>query len=385
MAFVAFVVKIFILMAINRGFAVKCVKCQADNKLKERQENKGKCKSCQHPFTFDPKLSDSFTDPFFARTLEQLSANHSLYFTPRQLYYLLNARKTRMQLWWPGFVALGGAGVSLCAGLWPLSLLLLLSAIGLWLPPVHSWLRRTFGRPLNISYDVTQQSLARWEANNGKVEKLLPPPKQQALPAKVSAEVSAYSFDRAVICDRDEIAHFLIANNFHFENNCAVLSVNGYPSSIFTTVLDMLHRNPQLKVYALHDASPAGVQLVHRLRTTPRWFAERHGVTIYDLGLLPRQVMKRHVFVLQTTESARQVAALPEAARNSLQADEIKWLAEGKQVELESLAPLTLLKLLRDGIAKSRMPETDDALVMVDGGGYYGGSDVSVYSVDSFG
>jgi DNA topoisomerase VI subunit A len=222
--------------------------------------------------------------------------------------------------------------------------------------------------------------------NNGRLEKLLSPPKPLSAPEKVNQEIAAYSFDRAVICDRDEVAHCLIANNFHFENNCAVLSINGYPQSIFTTVLEMLHRNPNLKVYALHDASPAGVQLVHRLRTTPRWFAERHGVTIYDLGLLPRQVMKRNMFVLQELDAAQQAKRLPEAVRNTLQPDELKWLAEGKFVELESLAPMTLLKLLRDGIAKSRMPESDDALVVVGDSGYYGGGDgVSVYSVDSFG
>jgi hypothetical protein len=364
---------------------VKCVKCQADNKLKERTGNSGKCKQCGHKFTFDPKLGGAFTDQFWAKTLLAVSANHSLYFTPRQLYYFINARKTRMQLWWPGLVALGAAGVSLCAGFWPLALFLLLSAIVLWLPPVRAWLRRTFGRPLNLASSLIEQAVPLWEKNNGKVEKLLPPPKQQAVPAKVSAEVSAYSFDRAVLCDRDEVAHFLIANNFHFENNCAVLSVNGYPQSIFTTVLEMLHRNPQLQVYTLHDASPAGVQLVHRLRTTPRWFAESHGVTIYDLGLLPRQVMKRHMFVLQAIDSARQAKALPEAVRETLQPAELTWLQEGKSVELESLAPLTLLKLLRDGIAKSRMPNTDDALVVIDGGGSYGGDGVSVYSVDSFG
>jgi hypothetical protein len=365
---------------------MKCVKCQADNKLKERQENNGKCQSCQHPFTFDPKLGDGFTDPFFSKMLASLSVNDSLYFTPRQLAYFFNARQQRNRWLWPGLVALGGAGILLCMGLWPVSILLVIAAIVLWLPSVRNWFRLQFPRQFKAEPKDLEQWLRRWEQHNGKVNKFLAPPAQPSLPASISKEVTAYSFDRAVICDRDEVAHFLIANNFHFENNCAVLSINGYPQSIFTTVLEMLHRNPQLKVYALHDASPAGVQLVHRLRTTPRWFAERHGVTIYDLGLLPRQVMKRNMFVLQQLDAAQQAKRLPEAVRNTLQPDELKWLAEGKFVELESLAPMTLLKLLRDGIAKSRMPESDDALVVVGDSGYYGGGDgVSVYAVDSFG
>ena len=354
---------------------MKCVKCHADIKLKDRTQNLGKCKLCDHKFTFDPKLSDSFTDQFFAKTLSSLSVNNSLYFTPRQLYYFFNARKYGAKLLWPGFMALGLAAFFAVFGPWPLSLLFAVAAIVLWLPAVRDQLRTKFPRQLKSEQQDIEQWVKRWEQNNGKVEKLLPPISPQSLPAKISAEVSAYSFDRAVICDHDEIARFLIANNFHFENNCAVLSTNGYPSSIFSTVLEMLHRNPQLKVYALHDASASGVQLVHRLRTTPRWFAENHGVTIFDLGLLPRQVMNRHMFVQQSENFARQAQFLPEAVRQTLQSDELKWLAEGKQVELESLAPMTLLKLLRDGIAKSRMPETDDALVVIDGGGYYGGSD----------
>ncbi|HEX4947035.1 MAG TPA: hypothetical protein VFZ34_10235, partial [Blastocatellia bacterium] len=288
------------------------------------------------------------------------------------------------RLYWPGGVALGLAVVCFCMGLWPLGLLLLPAAIALWLPPVRNWLRAKLGRTLQVESKAVEEWVRRWEQHNGLVTKRLQLPEQKQSLAKVSAEVSAYSFDRAVICDRDEVAHFLIANNFHFENNCAILSVNGYPQSIFSTVMEMLHRNPQLKVYALHDASVAGVQLVHRLRTTPRWFAESHGVTIYDLGLLPHQVMQRFMFERQEWDATKQAKTLPEAVRNSLQPAELEWLEAGKFVELESLAPLTLLKLLRDGIAKSRMPESDDALVVVgDGGG--GGDGVSVYSVDSFG
>jgi hypothetical protein len=371
---------------------VKCVKCQTDNKLKDRKETNGKCKNCRHPFTFDPKLSDSFTDPFFLNVLTGVSVNNSLYFTPRQLYYFFNTRKHT-----PKWKRMGCILLVLGAVLFFTSLafesgllfllfpLLLLAGIALWIPPVQRWLRNKTPKKTPAEMEQVSEWLGRWIANNGNLARLLPPPEKREGAVQFSPEVTAYSFDRAVICDRDEIAHFLIANNFHFENNCAVLSINGYPKNIFSTVVDMLHRNPQLKVYALHDASAKGVQLVHRLRTTPRWFAESQGVTIFDLGLLPRQVMKRPMFVGQDSAAAQQAGMIPVEVRNTLTPEELQWLGAGKFVELESLAPLALLKLLRDGIAKSRMPEADDALVMVGDSGYYSGSDVSVYSVDSFG
>lgn len=371
---------------------MKCIKCQTDNKLKERKENNGKCKSCQHPFTFDPKLGDSFTDAFFAKTLEAVSVNDSLFFTPRQFGYFFNARKSATNWKGVGCVPLVLALVTFVAGIalgsflmFAASVLLLGTSIALWLPQVQKWLRQKTGRKIKADFAEVDHWLGRWMAINGKLPKLLPPPEKRLLPTKLSQEITAYSFDRAVICDSDQVAHFLIANNFHFENNCAVLSVNGYPDSIFTTVLEMLHRNPELKVYALHNASPLGVQLVHHLRTTTRWFGESHGVTIYDLGLLPRQVMQRYMFVGQDSNLAKQARAIPVEVCNTLTAEELKWLGEGKQVELESLSPMMLLKVLRDGIAKSRNPQEDDALVMVGDGGYYGGSDVSVYAVDSFG
>ncbi|NEQ71794.1 MAG: hypothetical protein F6K23_01065 [Okeania sp. SIO2C9] len=83
-------------------------------------------------------------------------------------------------------------------------------------------------------------------------------------PIQINSEVEviAYSFDRVIVCDTAEIAQFLIANNFHFENNCAVLSIDGYPENIFSTVMQMLKQNPDLKVYAFHSATPRGVTMI---------------------------------------------------------------------------------------------------------------------------
>ena len=98
-------------------------------------------------------------------------------------------------------------------------------------------------------------------------------------------DLADYSFDRAVICDRARTVDLLLANNFHFENNCAVLSIDGYPPGPFETVRAMLKRNPRLQVFALHDATPDGCTLAHRLATDPAWFAGQ--VPVIDVGLRP--------------------------------------------------------------------------------------------------
>jgi diaminopimelate decarboxylase len=60
----------------------------------------------------------------------------------------------------------------------------------------------------------------------------------------------------------------------------------GYPQSIFSTTMEMLRRNPDLKVYAIHDSSPKGVSLINHLRNSERWFLNS-SVTIIDIGLFP--------------------------------------------------------------------------------------------------
>ncbi|MEG3907359.1 hypothetical protein Q5691_20605 [Microcoleus sp. w1-18aA5] len=225
--------------------------------------------------------------------------------------------------------------------------------------------------------------LRDWQRVNGALEKLLPAARQEALPATIAPEVSAYSFDRAIICDSDEIAQFLIANNVHFENNCAILSISGYPQSIFNTVIEMLRRNTDLKVYALHNASPPGVGLVHQLRTSPEWFASQ-AVTIFDLGISPRQILAtRDMFVQKSQTMAQTARQLPDAVRQSLTAEELAWLDAGNFVELESFTPQRLLRVVNYGLAQSGDPQTNDGLILVDNAVGYGGG--YVFVSDSFG
>jgi hypothetical protein len=226
--------------------------------------------------------------------------------------------------------------------------------------------------------------LNTWARSNGTIAKLLPKP-ETALPAASvqNTDVTDYSFDRLVVCNSPEIAQILIANNFHFENNCAILSIGGYPATIFDTVLQMLRRNADLMVYAFHDASPDGVKLVHELRTSPGWFQE-YPATIIDLGLLPRQVIAnpRHLFVHRSTSSATAATRLAPEIRQNLTAAELEWLDAGNYVELESFTPQKLIQILNRGIASSRELDTTDAggVIWIDDGG-----SGSIYAVESFG
>ena len=372
---------------------MKCIQCGVDNKLRERSANLGRCKACGHPFAFEPKTVSNprqCTDTFFAKLIQDLSVNDTLFFTEKQLYYLLNRRIEQKAnrpingFQGTGFLLLlvGFFTIYAKAGM---LLIPLGAAIWMW----GWWEKRQEIRPQPKTFKVFQptflQWIQRWRQVNGNPEKLLSsvrPETSSTTTIAISTEVSDYSFDRVVVCEQDSIAHLLIANNLHFEHNCAVVSLNGYPFGIFDTVMEMLQRNPNLSVYALHDASPNGVKLATTLRLS-QWFPNPT-IAIYDLGLSPRQVMAmNNPFVLSSGASGIRAKNLPEDIRQPLSAEELNWLLAGNYLELESFVPKKLLQVVSRGISLNRQgvsasADSDSSWVDID-------SDSQVFIVSSFG
>jgi hypothetical protein len=438
---------------------MKCINCSTDNNLKDRTANMGSCKSCNHPFAFEPTAMPTdtkLTDPFFAKLITDLSANNTLFFTPRQLYYLLDKRlRSRFgrtdiannpgatigcsfflviffTIWINGFFRLPFtlvipilvslftaicvwtiahsaispklnrrirqqsirtlkivAGVILLVGL-PISIIFktpvgIISSIALGLGTI--WLSRDRKHKQSQVFDkfLVKSSefdtwLTKWNSINNSPAKILAPPQISNLPAAPNPEVTAYSFDRVVVCDTPEIAQLLISNNFHFENNCAILTIDGYPQSIFDMTMEMLARNPELKVYALHNCSPQGLQMIRRLRAEEIWFPNPE-IPIIDVGILPRQIMENSdVMTPQSTESAAVARQLAPDLRNSLNPVELEWLDAGCYLELESFPPQKLIQILQRAINESRELATIDGgdMVIID-------SSPGFYIVDSFG
>ena len=66
---------------------MKCIRCGTDNNLRERTNNQGRCKNCSHLFAFEPAIMNEvkLTDGFFAKAINDISANETLYFTQKQL------------------------------------------------------------------------------------------------------------------------------------------------------------------------------------------------------------------------------------------------------------------------------------------------------------
>lgn len=421
---------------------MKCINCGTDNKLKDRIANQGQCVKCNHPFAFEPTSMSNIkiTDPFFAKAIADISANNTLFFTPKQLFYFLDnrLRKNTNSISQFGllfsYLTFNFVAFSSSIGLMIVNFVF----ICIFINQTNSSKLSNTSRKANaknlqiiggiilvvgISTSITSNSfslfvifvimgmlsiylgtrqlgriglltqeflfpesqvkdwLTRWQQINGSILKILPSPNQENTLAAVNTDVTAYSFDRLVVCDSATIAQLLIANNFHFENNCAILSITGYPQSIFDTTMEMLRRNPDLKVYAVHDCNPQGIGLVHNLRTNASWFLSSE-IVIIDIGLTPRQIIatKRGMFIQSSLESAQAAKQLPQEVRQSLSAEELAWLESGKFVELESFTPQRIIKVLQKGIAGSRDIESDESSLLL-----VGDTGNDMYVVQSFG
>ncbi|MDY7006551.1 MAG: hypothetical protein SWX82_22190 [Cyanobacteriota bacterium] len=409
---------------------MKCVICGMNSNLKERTKAGGRCRSCHHRFVFDPQAGSKFTDIFFNNSIQTISSENTLFFTPKQLWYFLEKRlRKKVNIGPVGYLFMSffllplspiiifvplilyfiwasksknnqpktrrsfARAIQIIGGLILVAVLvwffkfstvtntaffLFLLGIGLGIFLIYFGMQllsiqHKIPQPLRFHQSEITQWLICWEVINGEVKNILAPSREMSEPIQINSEVTAYSFDRLIVCDTAKIAQFLIANNFHFEHNCAVLSIDGYPQNIFSTVMQMLKQNPDLKVYAFHSATPRGVTTINELRNSPKWFGGNN-LIIYDLGLLPRHVFaSKNMWILKSDDSARQAQQIPRAVKSTLSTDELGWLEAGFYVELESFSPRKLLQVVSQGIAKTQAVAN----------GYSSASDNSLDSGDS--
>ena len=318
---------------------MKCIHCGRDSRKKDRTGLK--CPGCRHAFAFDPTAGDVVTDALFKAAIDAVSSGGSVRWGVEHLFYEVNRRKR------------GKPAPIGCLVVSAVLLVVFLQAArseitASWVPTLilagvvfALAYERLRGRPLRSSTAVSipqskfDAMWQRWQAVHGKPEGLIvrkPQPPSARRPAE--SDVADYSFDRAVICDRARTVDLLLANNFHFENNCAVLSIEGYPPGPFETVRAMLQRNPRLEVFALHDANAAGCRLAYRLAHDRRWFLGR---VVVDVGLRPEHAGPFRGLLLKVSEVV--------SAGDAVSREDAEWLSRWT-LELAAIRPEQVLKRL---------------------------------------
>ena len=332
---------------------MKCIACGFDSRYKDRHERDGKCPGCGKRFAFEPRAGAPITDLGFQRAIDAVSAKGHVNWGVEHLYYEVCRRLHRAARWkrrWR-WVLLGLAAplfvVAATYGAWVFVIMLSVLGIG-----VCWWGFATSTQTVALSSADFSQMWEKWTKTHPDHSKgliLRKEPLPRSRPAE--RDIPLYSFDRAVICDRARTVDLLLANNFHFENNCAVLSIDGYPPGPFATVREMLKRNPRLQVFALHDATEAGCRMASRLATETEWFKGQ--AKIVDVGLRPA-----HGRVFTGLWLGAQAQRL--SPGHGITAPEARWLSR-HILELAAIRPEQVLKRLYRAIndTPARRPRRD--------------------------
>ncbi len=327
---------------------MKCIHCNQDAKFKDRANRV--CPSCSHPFAFEPQQGDPFTDGAMKGAIDAVSSGGVVRFGVEHVYYEVCRRlyrKARRRSWIgaSSIAAIGGfftlAAAPMVAPLWAGAFLWPLLRSGL--VPLDSRDFAGLWKRYTVAHGVPSGAIVRKPDTDGPYRGHHEP----------EPDLGDYSFDRAVVCDRARTVDLLLANNFHFENSCAVLSVDGYPKRVFKTVHAMLLRNQRLQVFALHDATWSGCTMARWLRTDASWFGgpQSRGVTISDIGLRPRQV-RRMRGLFRPGETAEP------AVKATLSSRDQKWLHR-YTVELAAVRPEQALKAVFRAMNAPRSSDSD--------------------------
>jgi hypothetical protein len=344
---------------------MKCIHCSHDARYKDRKD--GYCPSCKRRFAFEPQNGDPMTDGAFSQAIDRVSSHDRVRFTADHVYYEVRRRYRRglsRMLFGRGMltgIAIAGSGIASAVNDDPTffyaGAIGVPALFGLW----YSLSRKVAERQ-RFPRDKFAALWRRYTDAHGvpktfverKAHARVRAPQQAA-----SEEMLSYSFDRAVICDRPETVDFLLANQFHFENNCAVLGITGYPEHAFETVRTMLRNNPKLTVIALHDATVEGCKLAYRLRNDPAWF--KGGAQVIDVGLRP--VHRKSFPGLEDRMEPR----VDVAAGAGISAAEAKWLSHSALVLAVVLPEQVIKRLFRSMTLAEEQPQ--DSGSGGDGGG----------------
>lgn len=328
---------------------MKCLKCGKNSLYRERSG--GKCSGCGQKFVFEPKTGDLFADTVFQKALERVSHQSSLSFHRRQLYYeLARVRMKKLPGKLGAVLGMGFLGVFLGI-FWTIFWLKIMSiGSGIWLLEggylifwaiilVRAW-RKTDSGQIRFDEPSFDKTFSKWQKEKGLPQEMLQ--KSPALPHGAAKhpekDMLDYAVERAIICDHPTVVDFLLANNFHIEQKCAILSFGGYPPDRFEDLRRMLKKNSQLNVFVVHNASANGCRIFQELISSPEWF--KGSKRVFDIGLHPRHAKAFAGLWLKATSQSLQpiLGYTPE---------EMEWLKQNK-LELMAIPPAKLLKHLRN-------------------------------------
>lgn len=190
-----------------------------------------------------------------------------------------------------------------------------------------------------LSYGAFTEILEHYCLTYGRPAYLLPPDLVYTHTATIAAEPDLldYGVPRVLICQQQAVATMLLANEFHIELACPILT---WAEAIPAAIHRMIQRSQAVEIYLLHDASPDGLALASDARRNLGIDTMAH-VALLPLGLRPTQAQQLNLFAQQMTSPPAQAIPYP------LTPAERQWLTAGWVAEVEAIPPERLLRALR--------------------------------------
>lgn len=334
---------------------MKCARCDRDSTYSERKDRR--CPGCGGEFAFEPREGDKSTDRAFHNAIQRVSAHGEVSWDVENLYYALARRRTTGPL--PGFVTVIGVtliwftflrfGVSL-------QVILLIAVLAPTLANV--WASPRWKEP-GLSREAFETLWQRWLQVHGTPSRLITQQSPTAQNTALAPASAGAPRDRVIVCDRARTVDLLHANNVHVEHACVVLDASGDPTRAFELLRELLRNNLRLGVYVVHDATPSGCELAHRIAKEQSSSGGMRPVV--DIGLRPRHA-SRHQGAWRRTSPPQ----LDTSALQALTHKERTWLADGWTLELAAIRPEQLLERLAAVISADRAQSAHSAVVLLD-------------------
>lgn len=282
-------------------------------------------------------------------SLEKLHSFGRLYFTPKQLFHEI-CRQQNQPIGLGKKTALTLFGISAVPAMFlGKNKLGLLAASGIFFGALAALKQMPYTIPPPVSLKEFEEFLAdHLQSNN--IEGLLKIEKAVKFIEKFPSDLMLYGLPKVLICEADEIAQMLRANQFHLQTPCAVLSLNEAKplNEIFGK---MLQKAEEPQVYFLHNASLEALEILRILRTT---LDLPENIPLRPLGLRPVHARRLHLFARRNVSREFDFAGF-----EYLDESEKKWLLRGNSAEVAAVSPVRLLRVLRRLILGLEIPPSE--------------------------
>lgn len=332
---------------------MKCPSCEQRNpgfNPEFIKEKKYFCRNCNYHYVLiGQNITKSvITDRKFIQKLRAVSVNDTYYFTFKQFYYFFirefsykkNIKFIVLSIFtfFISFLLFMASidpvkGKLLFFSLGALSFISALGFLFIYLNSFKEW-------KIPFSQDEFRKILNLWESQKGSLNKMIT---DESLIFKKPDfdDLQDYGFDLLIITGNNEIANFLIKNDFHFRNKAAIVSYQQYPSHLFPYVIEQIQKNTDIPVFLVHNADIININMADKVRKN--WFKSSQLIKIYDLGLSPEHIIKSKIFITERRENIVNTNSYNFSGYNP---KEIKWFEEGYTADLNFLPPLKLIKSL---------------------------------------